>query len=425
MKSTLLSEPNHLKKWEDHFNSFVRKNPGCINWQKFVDSNIFSYSLLDVVPTGGSILYLWYLLSKRHDLTLEIIEQNIDKPWHWNEIETLNIITPDFIDKHHMIGFNYRRLSESSTIPFDYIIKNYERGWNWRHIRTRFYLTDDEIIANFDKPWMLRYIEKGCLSEKVARAIYSYPDFANVINWNDLTLYTSMEVILKTSDLPWNFNSVIRSCRPSLKDLNEHHNIFSRFRHVEGMETYVSLVIDYACKKSGENSLKYNNFNDDTIKFFLEELRTYPKVEWRWNIIANIFPLRKMDFLLASDINSGWRITSMIRHKIITLDYIKSKFPVELKILCETNYKIKSMNEESSLYDTPLTSSIISFDHMLLTECKINAIKKNFIINLIMEEGVIEFKRKIKEVNNEFNEKICNPTNMVKLRELQIFDFFN
>lgn len=408
-------EPMYLKQWYSFYNSIIENQSKQINWFKIVSTENFNFDLLDLVSRNTSV---WRQLSKRNDITEEILDKHLYKPWDWETISSRNIITPEFINRNPDSGIYYSYLSANTKIPLSFVIDNYQRNWHWKTIRQRFHLSDEEILDNLEKPWIINYINYGGdMSEKILRAVHSNPRLTRTIHWSKLTAISEIKTIAKTADLPWNFDFVLSNFSLEEKHINEIGEFIVDFRKHPRIYYFTTKTLESVLKDS--NLVEYD---DETTKTLLEILRRYPKIDWKWNIISEKISLNKMNFLLPSDINSGWRITSMIKHGITTLEYIMSTFPIEFQILCDNNDKIRTMYEATINQQESLTPDIISYDSKLQSDHAISIVKKNFIANLIKRDGLEGFKEKIKKVNDEFNEKICNPDNFEKLKELKCFE---
>lgn len=413
-------ESKYVNQWYAYYNPIMRKIKDKIIWTEFILSKNFNYELIDIVPADVS---LWLELSERNDLTIDIIEKHIDKPWCFNRIFSNGKISTEFIRKHSniLIHGEYFFLSNDNKIPLQFIIENYEKQWNWEKIRERFYLTDEEIIARLNEPWIIKYITQGGnISETVFRKAYvHYQSLGINFDFYEISKELNVDLITKTTDLPWDFNFAVGFGSYDLK--TKQLNVLGKFLTAWIRNRYNKQIT----KKVITAIMKKTELNKDMeIPNLLKKMRKYPMVGWKWNKLGKNFQLKENNFLLPSDINSGWKISSMIKHGITTLDYIKTAFPDEFKILCQNNDKINTLHDISMSQCNKLTNQNVMIDSKLLCNAKINSIKKNFIRELILRDGLIEFKEKIKKVNDEFNEVVCNPDNIEKLKELQCINGF-
>ena len=77
----------------------------------------------------------WYEISKNPDITMDIIQNNPNKPWNWVGLSLNPNITLDFIQSNQDKPWDwYSIISQKPTITFDFIKKNLNKDWDWYFI---------------------------------------------------------------------------------------------------------------------------------------------------------------------------------------------------------------------------------------------------------------------------------------------------
>ena len=73
-------------------------------------------------------------ISKNPNLTWEIIKNNPDKSWNWDEISANSNITWEIIKNNPDKPWDWREISYSSRITWEIIESNPDKPWDWVQI---------------------------------------------------------------------------------------------------------------------------------------------------------------------------------------------------------------------------------------------------------------------------------------------------
>ena len=92
----------------------------------------------------------WSTLSYNENITMEIIEANLDKPWDYHWLSFNPNITWDFIEANLDKPWNWDILSRNENITMDIVSKNMDKPWSWNWLSYNPNITWDFIEANLD-----------------------------------------------------------------------------------------------------------------------------------------------------------------------------------------------------------------------------------------------------------------------------------
>ena len=87
------------------------------------------------------------------NITWEIIQANLDKPWDWNWISDNPNITWEIIQQNPDKPWDWSMISQNPNITWEIIQQNPDKSWNWDWMACNPNITWEFIQANPDKPW--------------------------------------------------------------------------------------------------------------------------------------------------------------------------------------------------------------------------------------------------------------------------------
>jgi hypothetical protein len=128
-----------------------------------------TWVLIDKYP---DIEWDWYYISQHPNITCDIINENINKPWIWESVSNNPNLTWDFIKQYPDIKWSWCFISQHPNITCDIIKENPDKPWLWGSVSSNPNLTFDFIEENLDKKW-----SPCCLSTNPFKK-----EFQNVIN---------------------------------------------------------------------------------------------------------------------------------------------------------------------------------------------------------------------------------------------------
>lgn len=405
-------------EWQKHYNKIIIENNVHIDYDDLVDNDLFNFDLLDIIPVvpgnDYDLDFIWYEISTNGNLTNEILINNLNKPWDWGCISKTNLITEKFIDDHPDLPFDYEALSGvNKNISIEYMLKHPDKPWVWNCIYKKqgnanasaFQEYIDNLII--DNPIIKINWGNICfpVSEKLFEYILSKPDILATVDWSKLSYNIDIRSVIKYPNMDWGFRYVING----LTLTNDNFHLWYSFvnENPRRFNLYSKTITN--------DMIKFNNCEtkDDNFERILVVLRQYPKVPWCWKTIKELKP--KEQFVLKSDLLSGWNIVELIKNDLITLEYIRDIYPDDYKKLC----KKVAFKKMSLLTLTGIAK--LGYHDVLTDEPAMTRVKDEFIIGLIKRDGLVDHKQKMKVVLEEMITAIYNPINIRKLQELGIF----
>ena len=101
----------------------------------------------------------WWTFSYRSTTTMEMINNNPDKPWCWNTISMNPNLTMEMINNNPDKEWNWNFISCNPNITMNDINNNLDKPWVWEWISKNPNLTMEMINNNLDKEWYWTKIE--------------------------------------------------------------------------------------------------------------------------------------------------------------------------------------------------------------------------------------------------------------------------
>ena len=135
--------------WHDNINwSCMSMNPN-ITW--------------DIIQANITKPWDWYSLSSHPNITWDIIQANLNKNilWDWSQISINPNITWDIFKNNRDFPWYWPNLSRNPNITWEIIESNLDYPWYWPHVSQNPNITWDIIKANPDKPWVIHWISKN------------------------------------------------------------------------------------------------------------------------------------------------------------------------------------------------------------------------------------------------------------------------
>ena len=71
------------------------------------------------------------VLSHNPNITSDIVEKHINKPWDWQMLSNNPNITSDIVEEHNDKPWNWYDLSRHPNITFHIIEKHIDKHWDW------------------------------------------------------------------------------------------------------------------------------------------------------------------------------------------------------------------------------------------------------------------------------------------------------
>jgi hypothetical protein len=132
------------------------------SWERININGIIKLSDLELYPQLTKTPNFYQHFSNNPNLTVEYIEENINKNWDWNSISNNRNFTLYDIIYGIVSNFkwNYRYLSNNPNLTYDFIYENREKPWNWDAISNNQFNTEYKRLQNINK------IKKNYITKK-------------------------------------------------------------------------------------------------------------------------------------------------------------------------------------------------------------------------------------------------------------------
>ena len=119
----------------------------------------------------------WRRLSLHEDLTPEVVEYFIDKPWDWNEV--------------------------SNRMPLWIVLKYPKKPWNWRNLTINDFISVKDMTSHPDLPWDVSYVGFEHVSQDIIPFLRMFRNRLTYEDWVDHTLFADWKTIRTNMDIPW------------------------------------------------------------------------------------------------------------------------------------------------------------------------------------------------------------------------------
>lgn len=191
----------------------IRWNINCLSYKLSID---------DLIRHGYNID--WRKMSMNDSVTINILEQYIDKPWNWIVLSTKKWITMAFIERYINKPWDWAKLSKNKNITLDFILLHSDKPWNWNFVSINKDITIGILLTYRHLPWNWLRISAG----QSLQIILSHPELPwrwkgvsinkNITidfviqnpqykwNWDGLSMVVAtMDDVLKYPNAPWNY----------------------------------------------------------------------------------------------------------------------------------------------------------------------------------------------------------------------------
>jgi len=148
-----------------------------------------------------------------HDIPWYSIQAHLDKPWNWELISKSKNITWKIVQTNPSLPWDWKALSSNPNITWEIIRDNLDKDWDWEEISYRPIITWAVIQAHPNMPFDWRYLsENPNITWEIVQANPCYPwDWSTLSSHKNITL----EIVLANLDMPWR-----------LRGLSNNRNIF-------------------------------------------------------------------------------------------------------------------------------------------------------------------------------------------------------
>jgi len=362
-----------MDKYENEWNNLIienlKKNIMSVRLVEFVESDIFTWDMIDMIPTEPDdnifndeyVNRIWNALSTK--ATVEILDKYIDKPWDWSIIDNKIIKAGRFFYKYPNFNYDFNELSW--IIPVCDALKHKDKGWYWGKYSSE--INANHFINNLELEWDFEDFY-FFVSKKQLKKLVDIGAFSRL-----LTRTVPTNLVIRNPELDWDYDELICRGDMPLRFINDNEG----FRTIVEMDSFTKSQVG-----------KFKN-----IGKAMNVLRKYPKINWDWKVIKNKYGKCKTNILKRSDLHCGWNISKMVIVEFIELDHIRDTCQMYYYKLIETNEVIGDMVID--------ICDILENDWETLINMNINEAKKRFIEKRIHDDNLAEHKLKMFDVLEE------------------------
>jgi hypothetical protein len=216
----------------------------------FINNNlkdINAYNILhnkSIITDNFEFIFVTFLgemslININHSITPEMIESHPELKWDYNLLYNSLFITEEFIEKNIDKISNWFSFSKNPNISFEFIKKHSNKNWNWLLISKR--VTFNQIINNLQFKWSWLEITKN----------------PNI----------TLELIFNNPHLPWVYHAICENPNLTMQNINTMMNSpkYKEFLDVELICSNEFIYNPVVCKHSIEKDITDNNSNIKNI----------------------------------------------------------------------------------------------------------------------------------------------------------------
>ena len=151
----------------------------------------------------------WKFLSINKNITLELVDKYLDKPWIWGQICLNENLTTEWIEKYPNRTWFWINILRNENLTIEWIDKYPNKPWKWDLISCNKNLTVEWIEKYPDKPWDWSLISRN--QNLRLEWIEKYPDkdwnWVDIVNNKNITIDFIDKIADKIADKPyvWHF----------------------------------------------------------------------------------------------------------------------------------------------------------------------------------------------------------------------------
>lgn len=135
------------------------------NLQEFGQHKNLTYDMVLAHPEYNGNWNYWYI-SQNPNITWDIVKNNLDKPWNYKWLLQHANFTYDIIVQNEIGNFldaskRYKHISRNPNITLDIVKNNLDKPWNWEMISAHFNITLDIIENNIELDWNIKGLSRN------------------------------------------------------------------------------------------------------------------------------------------------------------------------------------------------------------------------------------------------------------------------
>ena len=166
----------------------------------------------------------WDFISSNSALTVEILLKYRDKPWNIESVCANPSITLEMIEQYNL-PINFIGLSRNPSLTLDFILKHINEDWNFSSISEHIHLTFD-IVEKLEKYLDLYYLSLNP-SLTIEIVDICFKKFKDTLNWYGISKNPSItiEMVISRPYLPWVIEALSKNPSITMDIVETYTNI--------------------------------------------------------------------------------------------------------------------------------------------------------------------------------------------------------
>jgi hypothetical protein len=285
---------------------------------------------LKIIEDNLNIPWDWSAIVTHPNFNIDFYERHLDKPWNWEPTPGFFgfVINLEFLEKYKddpNIPWNWDIVSMNNNITMDFVERNMEGvPWNWEYIARNKNLTMDFVERHLDEiNWYWEIIAAN------PALTMDFVERHRDINWNWSTISSNPSLTIKflekNMNKPWNWDRISENPAITLDYIKKHpipNTINPRTSSSTGHLNYIGL------SKNPNITMEFIQQNRDAGWYF------------RW-LSSN--PNLTMEFV-EENISKNWDWCEMARNPRLTMEFVERNLK-----LFDTDECWKNLSENPSI----------------------------------------------------------------------------
>lgn len=246
--------------------------------------------------------YSWIKLSSNPNVTLEMIEDNLDKPWNGYGLSNNPNMTVEFVEAHPEFKWHSGDLMMKMKLSVQDILEN-PKLQEWNYVSQNKQLDLEEILERQDLPW--KWVDVSYHPDFTLRHFLEYPH----LPWGLVSLSSNSKVteadVLRHPEIEWHILGLIMNPNISHQFILKHYPNSNKLHFLYGTGASKSsltldFVLDDISKRLGEEPIeKLWSWMELSVNsnISLDQILDHPELPWNPKMISQRDDLT-MDFVL-------------------------------------------------------------------------------------------------------------------------------
>lgn len=177
------------------------------DWSKISNGNIYEIDIINNLDKNWD----WNMLSMNDNISFNFIINNSgpDWKWNWNYVCFNSNICWKYVSDNIDNDWDWHNLSYNKSLTFDFVLKYPDKPWNWHILSDNPTISWKFISENHDKLWNWESISKN--PSITWEIIKNNPD--KPWDWYYVSINPSItwKIVTSNPDEPWNWHSLSKN----------------------------------------------------------------------------------------------------------------------------------------------------------------------------------------------------------------------